>query len=135
MAGDLILDTSVVVRHLRGNVGVTVRLQAHLLAGELLYLPLVVWGELLYGARRAGQPERELASLAEFARATARLYPTERTASAYAEIKNTLAQAGALIPENDLWIAALALEHGLPLAACDEHFARISGITLLDWSG
>ena len=133
MAGDLVLDTSAAVAHLRGIATVTVQMQACLDAGKTLYLPLTVWGELLYGAYRSDRPERELANLAEFARGLVRLYPTDQTADAYAKIKQTLAASGALIPENDIWIAAFAVEHNLPLAARDEHFRRVSGLTTLDW--
>ncbi|MEI9999963.1 MAG: PIN domain-containing protein [Verrucomicrobiota bacterium] len=58
---------------------------------------------------------------------------TEATADRYAAIKNELARAGTPIPENDIWIAAHAMEHGLSLAARDEHFHRISGLVVLDW--
>jgi predicted nucleic acid-binding protein len=47
--------------------------------------------------------------------------------------ENELAQAGTPIPENDVWIAAHAMEHGLPLATRDEHFHRVAGLIVLDW--
>jgi tRNA(fMet)-specific endonuclease VapC len=112
---------------------VTAQMQASLDAGKTLYLPLTVWGELLYGAYRSDRPERELANMIEFARGIVRLYPTDQTADTYAKIKQALAAAGMLIPENDIWIAAFAVEHNLPLAARDEHFLRIPGLTMLDW--
>ena len=59
------------------------------------------------------------------------MMPTDRTADEYARLKEALAKAGALIPENDLWIAAYALEHGLPLITRDAHFARVPGLTVL----
>ena len=133
MAGDLVLDTSVVVAHLRGIATVTLQMQACLDAGSALYLPLTVWGELLYGAYRSDRPERELANLAELARGVVRLHSTDQTASAYAKTKQALAAVGTLIPENDIWIAAFALEHNLPLATRDEHFFRVPGLTVLDW--
>ncbi len=133
MTGDVILDTSAAVAHLRGVAAVTARLQTLLRAQETLYLPLTAWGELLFGAYHAGQPARELANLAEFARSTVRLLPTDRTAEEYAKLKQALAVAGAPIPENDIWIAALALEHGLPLATRDAHFARVPGLVVQDW--
>lgn len=33
-----------------------------------------------------------------------------------------------MIPINDLWIAALAMGHGLPLLAKDDHFSRVDGL-------
>ncbi len=133
MTGDAILDTSAAVAHLRGVAAVTARLRAKLAAQETVYLPLTAWGELLYGAHHSGQPARELANLAAFAPGTVRLLPTDATADAYARLKHALAVAGALIPENDIWIAAHALEQGLPLITRDAHFARVPGLTVLDW--
>jgi len=48
-------------------------------------------------------------------------------------VKLALKMAGTPIPENDLWIAAAALEHGLPLATRDAHFRHVPGLTVLDW--
>lgn len=133
MTGDVILDTSAAVAHLRGVTAVTTRLQTLLRAQETIYLPLTAWGELLFGAYHADQFARELANLQEFALGTVRLLPTDRTADEYARLKQALAVAGTPIPENDLWIAAYALEHGLPLATRDAHFARVPGLTIQDW--
>ena len=133
MTGDAVIDTSAAVAHLRGVATVSGRLHSKLRAKETLFLPLTAWGELLFGAYHADRPERELANLDEFTPATVLLMPTERTADEYARLKQRLALAGTPIPENDLWIAAAALEHGLPLATRDAHFARVPGLRVLDW--
>jgi len=44
------------------------------------------------------------------------------------EIKNQLSQKGKPIPENDIWIAAIAKEAGLPLLTKDKHFQEVDGI-------
>jgi tRNA(fMet)-specific endonuclease VapC len=62
------------------------------------------------------------------------LLPTARTAAEYGRVKVTLKAAGLPIPENDIWIAAYALEHGLPLATRDAHFAHVPGLIVEDWS-
>ena len=41
-----------------------------------------------------------------------------------------LRQSGAAIPTNDLWIAALALQHGVALCSSDAHFQRVAGLIL-----
>lgn len=50
------------------------------------------------------------------------------TASVYAQIRMQLKQKGKPIPENDLWIAALCVEHGIPLATEDTHFSEVDGL-------
>jgi len=55
------------------------------------------------------------------------------TAWQYAEMANALERQGMLIPESDMWIAAVALEYDLPLATREGHFARVPGLSVLDW--
>jgi len=61
------------------------------------------------------------------------LLPTAETANLYGQIRSALARAGTPIPENDIWIAALAKEFQLPLAARDSHFDLIAGLQVLKW--
>jgi tRNA(fMet)-specific endonuclease VapC len=53
------------------------------------------------------------------------LLPGRETAEQYAHLYVQLKRAGTPVPDNDLWIAALALEHELVLITRDRHFARI----------
>jgi predicted nucleic acid-binding protein len=82
---------------------------------------------------------RHRARYEEWLRATLRLLlvlrVSEAAADAYAEIRAELKAAGSPIPTNDLWIAALAREHGWPLATRDRHFAAVRGLRLADWVG
>jgi predicted nucleic acid-binding protein len=42
-----------------------------------------------------------------------------------------LKSKGKPVPENDIWIAASAIQHGLLLFATDIHFTFIDGLTLV----
>lgn len=55
------------------------------------------------------------------------------TAESYARAAGALEAKGQVIPENDLWIAAVALECDMPLATHDAHFDRVDGLTVLHW--
>jgi predicted nucleic acid-binding protein len=46
----------------------------------------------------------------------------------YASLHRALRARGMPIPTNDLWIASLALEHGLVLYTRDRRFADIPGL-------
>jgi predicted nucleic acid-binding protein len=92
VTGDLILDTSAVVAHLRGKPEATAPMRRALEEDRTLYLPLTAWGELLYGAYHGEREARKLANLEEFARVTVRLLPNERTAEAYARAKQALGE-------------------------------------------
>ena len=125
----VLLDTSVVVRHFRdGNA-----LAAHLAAFEELYLPQTALAELYAGAFRSARPEKNLEQIERFLEAVDVLLPDEATPELYGRIFAQLAQAGTPIPQNDIWIAAIALQSGLPLATCDAHFGHVTGLQLLRW--
>ena len=102
---------------------------------------VMVLAELSVGVSQADSPERERARVRK-AMGTARLvFPTARTASLYGQIVAKLKPckkrraAGVppgpgMIPVNDVWIAALALEHDLPLYAADKHLKGVEGLKL-----
>lgn len=94
---------------------------------ETVAVPTIVLGEL-YSGFKAGTRWRENNNL--LARFLSRpsvkiLNVTAETALRYAEIDAYLRDRGKRIPRNDVWIAALALEHGLQLLTLDEHFREI----------
>ena len=124
----MILDTSIVIDHLRGNIAVTARLEA----ADRIFVPLQVLGELLYGARRSRSPDRGLVQIEEFMGAVQLISPGNETAYHYARIKAALADSGTPIPENDIWIAALAMETGGPLWTRDRHFNAVAGLALAE---
>ena len=53
------------------------------------------------------------------------LMPNRETAEQYARLFVQLKRAGTPIPDNDLWIASLALQHELQLITRGRHFERI----------
>lgn len=57
----------------------------------------------------------------------------EKTAKEYGIIKAELRKKGKPIPENDIWIAALAKQHNLILITRDNHFDEIGSISKEKW--
>jgi tRNA(fMet)-specific endonuclease VapC len=55
------------------------------------------------------------------------------TARSYGKIKNQLKVKGSPIPENDIWIAALADQYQLLLITRDKHFNNIEAISIETW--
>ena len=53
------------------------------------------------------------------------LVPDRDTAEHYARVFVQLKRAGTPVPDNDLWIAAMTLQHDLVLITRDQHFERI----------
>lgn len=61
------------------------------------------------------------------------LAPDAETARHYANIRDALRRANTPIPYHDIWIAALAEQHGLDVVSRDAHFDRISGMRRIGW--
>lgn len=94
---------------------------------EEVWIPFVVIGELKAGFHGGTQHRRnEMLLNRLLAKTTVGvLFPSGETVENYARIFVQLKRAGTPIPDNDLWIAALALEHNLLLITRDQHFERL----------
>lgn len=94
---------------------------------EPVALPLVVIAELRAGFRsgsRSDVNERLLHRFLQEARVVV-LVPDLTTTHVYADLFGDLRRRGTPIPTNDLWIAALVIQHGFTLATRDAHFERV----------
>jgi tRNA(fMet)-specific endonuclease VapC len=92
-----------------------------------VWLPLVVLGEIQAGFYGGSQQHRNEVLLRNFLMkpTVGILAPTRDTAEHYARLFVQLKRAGTPIPDNDLWIAALVLQHDLVLITRDRHFERV----------
>jgi predicted nucleic acid-binding protein len=52
----------------------------------------------------------------------------ERAARAWAQMRVHLAESGRRVNVNDVWIAAVAASHGLPVVTQDDDFAPLEGL-------
>lgn len=129
MTGKYLLDTSVVVDALGGDPAIAAKLET----ADDLYLSTITLGELHYGAAYSARPEANVARITSFAASCTFLEVDAETAVRFGALKADLRRAGRLIPENDIWIAASALRHDLPLVARDGHFAAVEGLAQEEW--
>lgn len=129
MNGKYLLDTSVIVEIFQGNRKVLHSLSS---AAEV-FVPVVAIGELLYGATKSSRKKENIQQVKSFAQANVVLPCDIETAEWYALVKNTLRVKGRPIPENDIWIAALAKQYGLTVATRDTHFQEIDGLPVVFW--
>jgi tRNA(fMet)-specific endonuclease VapC len=90
-------------------------------------------GELHYGALRAQRREAQLALIRDFLQTAIVLLPDRSTSERYGQVKAELAGMGRLIPDNDIWIAAMARQFDLPAVTRDGHFAAVPALTTLAW--
>lgn len=116
----LALDTNRYTDLCRGEASVIESIE---LADEV-WLPFIVIGELRAGFAVGTQGPRNEAVLRRFLLKprVGILYADDQTTYHYANIFRQLRKQGTPIPTNDMWIAALTLQHSLVLFARDAHF-------------
>jgi len=98
-------------------------------AGEI-FLPFIALAELRAGFRCGRRAKANEAALCQFLHSdrVSVLFPDEQTTHVYADIFAQLRRAGKPIPTNDLWIAALVIQHDLVLFSRDRHFDALPQI-------
>ncbi len=129
MNGRFLLDTNIVIALFANEASVVEQLQA----AEEVFVPAVVLGELYFGALKSRRSQANTERVSDFAARSTVLACDSRVAMAYGLIKSQLATKGRPIPENDLWIAAVATQYGLTLVSRDLHFGEIDSLSVRLW--
>ncbi len=99
----------------------------------ILALPVIVLGEYRFGIAQVRQRAAYEQRLASFLPSYRIVAITEETSQYYADLRLELKHIGKPIPSNDLWIAALCRQHGLPLLSRDRHFDVVPDIRRVTW--
>lgn len=122
----LLLDTNRLSDALAEIPGVLDLLEA----AEAILVPVIALGEIragfLKGKRHAANEARLTWFLSQDGIST--IGVDDPVSHRYAEIHRELARRGRPIPTNDLWIAAIAIEHALVVYSRDTHFSEVPGL-------
>jgi len=124
---ELALDTNVVIDILNGKADTVKIVQQY----DVLFLPITVIGELLYGAKNSNKKEHNLLLFRQFINKCEELGINNVVAEEYATVRLALKKLGRPIPENDIWIAAICKVNSLPLMTRDKHFNNIEGLEVV----
>ena len=123
---NIALDTNAYSDFMRGEAD---RVQI-VRSARLIYLPLIVLAELRAGFAAGNQESANAANLQRFLNSprVQVLSPDEQTTHHYAQLYLQLRKKSVSIPTNDLWIAALVVQHNLILCTSDSHFQHLPQI-------
>jgi tRNA(fMet)-specific endonuclease VapC len=121
------LDTNRYTDLCRGDAAVTEAVEV----ADQVWLPFVVLGELRAGFAVGSQGPRNESVLRRLLlkSGVGVLYADEQTTHHYANVYRQLRKQGTPIPTNDMWIAALVLQHSLSLCDRDAHFDALPQLT------
>jgi tRNA(fMet)-specific endonuclease VapC len=126
--GSLLLDTNCAI-----EVIAELPLAKSFVEASEVFLPIIAVGELLFGAYNSGRRQANLVRAREFSGSVRVLYCDDDTADWYGRIRHQLKEFGRPIPDNDIWIAAIAMQYDLVLASKDGHFDYVDGLERIEW--
>ena len=124
-----LVDTNIIIDLFKGNQGIADNFDR----ADVIFLPIHALGELFLGAEISERRQHHFAQISKLLNIVQIVNTSEETAKLYGNVKAFLKRIGRPIPENDIWIAAIAKEHNLPIVTRDKHFQYIQGINLVDW--
>ncbi|MEZ4514075.1 MAG: type II toxin-antitoxin system VapC family toxin [Chloroflexota bacterium] len=124
-----LLDSNIIIALFGGDQGVLMQASK----AEEVFIASIVVGELYYGAQKSSKRQTNVARVDRLASANTILSCDQETARWYGQTKNELKEKGRPIPENDIWIAALARQYHLILVTRDKHFSEINDLRLEAW--
>ena len=127
--GNYLLDPNIVIRMLAGDMAIQEKMQN----GNNLFLASPIVGELYYGAQKSGKVTENLHRINIFVEEGIFLPCNLETAQWYRIIKDQLRRKGRPIPNNDIWIAAIAMQHDLILVTRDSHFDEVESLQTEHW--
>ena len=106
---------------------------SHVVPGTEIYLPYVAIGELYFGAYKSSRERANLTQITSLTLDNAIVPSNIETARQYGLVRADLARKGRSIPDNDAWIAAIALQYNFVLVTRDAHFGNVDNLSIERW--
>ncbi len=127
---DAVLVDTDVFSYLMNGSGYAALYRPHV-DGKLIAVSFITVGELYFGAKRKKWGEAKFADLKDRLRVVTIVPYDESVCRTYADIKADCESRGKRVGDNDLWIAACAIRHSIPLVSNNfKHFNGIPGLIL-----
>lgn len=126
---EVLFDTNAFIAWANGDPAISRRM----VSIRTPVLSAISIGELALGALNSGRPDENMRLLERRLQDFILVSCDRKAAVSYGEIGVALRRKARPIPQNDIWIAACALQRGCPLLTKDAHFLEVDGLTLIDW--
>jgi tRNA(fMet)-specific endonuclease VapC len=127
MVKHIAIDTNIAIALLNNQTSIFATLNKY----DIIYIPIKVCGELLFGAKNSNLSLKYTKRYFEFIQSLELLETNLIVAQNYASIRLNLKQKGKPVPENDIWIAAICVTNNIPLFTADKHFSYIDELKVI----
>ena len=127
-----LIDTDIIIYSIKGNSAVHDRF----LQNENIpkAISVITYGELLFGARKSTNPEKNLAVVYRIKELFPIIEIDNAVIETFSEIKASMQKTGIIVDDMDLLIASTALTMNYTLVTNNEkHFSKIKGLTIENW--
>lgn len=128
VGNNVLLDTVIIAGYFNRDTLILNKLKT-----ATIYVSSISIGELYFGAYKSSKVTQNIANIRQFIEIVTIVGCDAQTADWYGQIKHALRTKGRPIPENDIWISAIALQHGLTLATRDAHFHEVDHLLIDRW--
>ena len=127
-----LIDTDIIINSIKGNKKVNQRISEY--AAIPKAISIITFGELLYGAKKSIQRDKNTSIIYRLAEIFPIVGITRSTIEAFTDLKMALDLKGERIEDFDLLIAATALSLNYTLVTNNtKHYKRIEGLQLENW--
>jgi tRNA(fMet)-specific endonuclease VapC len=128
-SGEFLIDTNALIKLLARDPSLRWRIGHNFRC----FLSFISVGELYAGAHQSARRATNLGEVRRVCDEVPILRWDVETADHYGRIHASLRSKGKPIPQNDVWIAATALRHGMVLITLDQHFSFVDGLPIEIW--
>jgi tRNA(fMet)-specific endonuclease VapC len=129
LGNSYLVDTNVLISCINGDKSTANKFYTN----SNVYISCVSLGELYYGAYKSSQKEKNLKSINTLIKHKRICEISVSTSNIFGQIKTELKKIGKPIPDNDIWIAAIAQENDLIIATRDKHFLELDFVKTERW--
>jgi tRNA(fMet)-specific endonuclease VapC len=123
-----LLDTNIIIGLFNSDINILAQIASNEIA-----IPVFTVGEPYFGAYKSSKIQQNIQRIEELVEKLNIIQSSELTGLHYGKIKSSLKAIGKPIPENDIWISALAIEKSFTLVTRDKHFENVEELKIETW--
>ena len=129
LSREVLFDTNAMISWMDDNEAIATSFPHHIIP----VLPFAVVAELYMGVLHSTRVASNMSALEANLQDLLVVYPDAATNFVFGKVSANLRRKGRRIEHNDIWIASLSIQHGVPLLSRDSGFLDVEGLELATW--